>query len=764
MENQQNINEIDVRKIVRVILEHWWWFALGVAFFLMLGGAYYLRKSPTWTTDASIMLREKDAMGGGQLDALSALGLTGNQAAEDEVVVLSSRGLLYQAIDALDIWDGAAVKDGLRWKGEFRNPALTIEYLELGEKASINGFFVRVKPTKSGYKVKTRMGRFRRTTTRVKTLDEPVVTPIGTFMIHANRELSRDTTYQIYHARKEVVVASYRKMVNISQYKKESNIIKMSITSAMPERDRALLAQMIDQYNLNAMVDKNMIASNTASFIEDRLNIIATELSAAEDAVSDYKQKNQIADINTQSELFIRASSDEQQALVEIETQLSLIDYVDDFLRDETKRNNLIPSNIGIQDAALTTSIGEYNNILLQKMRIMRTATTDNPVIDQMNMQLSTIRQNITATIASVRESMQIRRRSIQAQDSKYTRQIKDAPEQQLEYERVMRDREIKERLYVYLYEKREENALMLAATAVPAKVIDVPQRDVLSKKPKLLKLLFLCFVLGLMFPAGLLYIYMLFNDRVDDVKDYERKIKAPLLGKIVENSRNTHIAIHEDELSVSAELFRLLRTNLRYVIPAETKSPVVLVTSCINGEGKSYISSNIALSLAILGKKVVLVGLDVRKPMLAMYFNLQNKGQLSYYLADSSVAIDDIIVPSGEHRNLDIIPCGMVPPNPAELLQTQRLDDLFAELRKRYEYIIVDTAPIALVSDTYLLDRLSDMTVFVSRYKYTPAEMIEQINEVATNGRMKRVACVLNGVKGSGYGYGYGYGNNTKK
>ena len=749
-------NEIDLRKVLRIAAEHWWWFVGGVALFCLLGVAYYLRKAPQWTTDATIVLRQKDGAGT-SIDALSMLGLSGNTAAEDEVVVLSSRGLLYQAIDALNLWEANSKRGGLRWEGEFRNPALTIDYLSLTEDAQIKPFVVKVKATKKGYKVKTKMGFFHRSSTRVADLSSPIETGVGTILIHANRPLSADTTYRVVHARRELVVAGYQNKLQVSLHKKESNIIQLSTQSPVPERDKALLHQIIEQYNLNAIVDKNMLATNTAAFIDERLSIITKELGEAEEAVSDYKQQNNIADIGTQANLFLHASSAEQRAMAEIETQLSLVEYIDDFLRDDTKRNSLIPSNIGLSDASLASGLAEYNALQLQRMRILRTATEDNPVIEQMNAQLASMRENIIETIGSVRESLKIRQRNLQAQDTKFNRQIKNAPEQQREYVRVVRQQQIKERLYVYLYEKREENALMLAATAMPAKILDMPQRDVRSQSPKLSKLLILCFLLGLVLPAGLLYLIVLFNDTIDDAKEFEQRINAPMLGQLVQNSRNTHIAIHEGESTVSAELFRLIRTNLRFILPAEAKNPVILVTSGINGDGKSYVSSNTALSLAILGKKVVLVGLDIRKPMLANYFGLRDKGHLTDYLAEPEATIDDIIVPSGEHRNLDLIPCGTIPPNPAELLQTERVDELFAELRKRYDYIIVDTAPVALVSDTYHLDRIADMTIFVCRYKYTPAEMIDYINNMIAQKRMHNVACVLNGVKGMRAGYGYG-------
>lgn len=760
METTKKAKEIDFRRIVRVVLEHWWWFAIGVAVCLGVGLYRYSKKSPQWRTDAKIMLRQKDV--DSPLSSLSMLGLSGNTAAEDEVVVLSSRGLMYQTIETLNLWDDNAKKCGKKWEPDFPNVALSIDYSLLSKENAEKTFAVFVGRCGEGYNVYTKTGTFSHSSTYVKNFDEPVETKAGKLIIHANRELSADSTYRVVHKRKESVVADYRKAINVSLNKKESNIIVLSTTSYNPERDKAFLYQLIEQYNLNAIQDKNMIASNTAAFIDERLDIITAELGEAEEALSSYKEQNNIADIQTQASLFLHASSAEQREMEAIETQISLVDYIDEFLRDESKRDNLIPSNIGVSDASLSGSLNEYNALLLQRMRILRTATEDNPVIEQMNHQLATMRQNIIATVGSVRESLQIRKRNLQIQEARFDRQIQNAPEQQREYVRVVRNQQMKESLYLFLYQKREENALMLAATTMPAKIIDMPEKDPSSKTPKLPKTLMVSILLGLFFPAALLYVVCKFNNKIDDAKEFEKRVKAPMLGQLVKNSRNAHIAIHEGESTVSAELFRLIRTNLRFCIPATVKSPVVLVTSCINGEGKSYVSSNTALSLAMLGKKVVLVGMDIRKPMLATYFQLSSKGHLTDYLSEPDVTLDDIILPSGEHKNLDIIPCGAIPPNPSELLQTERVDELFAELRKRYDYIIVDTAPVALVSDTYQLDRIADMTVFVCRYKYTPMEMMEYINNVIEQQRMHNVACVLNSVKSANAGYGYGYGAKT--
>lgn len=756
----QNIEEIDLRKIMRIVLEHWWWFVIGVVLFVGLGLLRYFRTAATWTTDASVVLRLQE-MTGNKLDPMAFLGITSKAETDDEVAVMSSRGLMAQSLDALDLWETSFVKSGLQWREEYRTHAFSIEPVELKKKAKLSPFEVTIRPKRSGYRVKVKMGLWHRSSTRVKTLDEPIKTAVGTIRIHPNRPLSTDTVYRAQRVIRELKVAEYRHRLNVTMLKKDSKIIKMTLSSSLPERDKALLYKLIELYNMNAIVDKNMIASNTATFINERMTAIESELLDAEQTVANYKRDNNLSDVETQARLLLEAGSAEQNAIAEVQTQLSLVDYIDGFLRDEAKRDNLIPSNIGITDAGLETSMSEYNAILLQRMRIQRTATEANPVLEQMDMQLASMRQNIIATVGSVRASLKIQLESLQARDEQFNKRIKGAPEQEREYVRVVRDQKIKEQLYLFLYEKREENALMLAATSMPAKIMDAPQRDVESRRPKLRNILVMSIFFGLAIPAGLLYLLVLFNNKIDDVKEYERRLKAPVLGQLVENSRNAHIAIHEGESTVSAELFRLIRTNLRYMLPQEVKTPVILVTSCINGEGKSYVSSNTALSLAILGKKVVLVGLDIRKPMLTTYFNLKTKGHLTDYLAEQEVTIDDIIVPSGEHRNLDLIPCGAIPPNPAELLQTKRLDELFEELRKRYEYVIVDTAPLALVSDTYQLDRVSDMTIFVSRYKYTPAEMIDYINQIIDQKRMHNIAGVLNAVKGTraGYGYGYGYG-----
>ena len=764
--NTQNTNEIDIRKIVKLVLGKWYWFVIGIVVCLGLGVLYMLRTTTKVTTEASIMLRQKDeGLGAGRFDQLEMLGIGSNKMAEDELVVLTSKDLMLQVIEKLNLWDVYMIKEKMRWEVEYPNPTFRLECVKLTDEAANGAFVLNIKQTKRGYKVAYKMGMTKSGSVEVSSLAEPIELPIGRIRLTQNGEFGRGASYRIYHRSAGPAIAYYSSLTKIAQHKKESNIFDMSITSTAPARDRDMLHTMIDMYNENALIDKNMIATNTEAFIASRLEIISRELSDAESAVEQYKTEHNMADLTEEAKLLLKAGVDEQAQLVEIETQLSLVDYISDFLKNKDNQYSLLPSNISVDDPTLAKFIGEYNELLLQRMRLERTASESSPVVEQINAQLATMRENVETSVVTVRKGLLISKAGVEERNNEVFERLQQVPKQEREYIRLYRQRALKESLYTLLYQKREENALMLAATTSPTKTIDVPRTNEETRRPKAKQIILLALIMGLLLPSGLLYVYMLFDNKIRDVKEFEQMIHAPYMGQIVANSRGKHIAIKDGESTVSAELFRLLRTNLRFVLPVSAKSSVVLVTSCINGEGKSYISTNIALSLAILGKKVALVGLDIRKPMLAKYFNLSKGGCLTSYLVEPEYTVDDVIIPGVEHPNLDLIPCGVVPPNPSELLQSERLDELFAALRERYDYIIVDTAPCAMVSDTFLLDRVTDMTLFVSRADYTPKEMVGFINQIVDSKRMKNVACVLNAVKSAhaGYGYGYGYGSKNK-
>ena len=763
----QETQEIDIRTWIIRIVRNWYWFLLSCILFGALGVYTYFATTSKYTVDAKLMIRNNDSESPlGQMEMLSMLGMGGTKQIEDEVAILTSRDILTQVVRELDLQSEYRKKRKLKWVGQYPSRDLTVVYPEMFLDTTKKPVQVQIKARKNNYLVKVKYGRWDFSRHKVNDLTQPFSTCAGDIAFQLNKPIQQGAEYTIMTLPMLPAVDKYNRAIVAAPYKKESNIINISTSTDMPQRAIDFINKEIEFYNLDAVIDKNIMASNTASFIEERLRLIEAELAVAESELEAYKAENGIVDLLTEAELYLHEGAEYKKQLAEIETQINLIQYIAEYVSDESKKNALIPANLGIDDQALVALIAEYNQQMLKRMRVQRTATNSNPVLSQMDNQLAMLRENIITSIHSISKSLTIAKKDAEMRQGKINVQRYNIPTQEKEYIEVARTRELKEQLYLFLYEKREENALTLASTVMPAKIIASPQMDPNSTSPSIKIIGLICLVLGFGVPIGVIYLYHFFNNKLsDDSREFERKIKMPFGGVLVQNHHGEHIAVKEGVNSASAELFRLLRSNLRFMLPSHATNPVILVTSNINGEGKSYVATNLAISLALLDKKVALVGLDIRKPMLAQYLNLPSQGCLTSYLSDDAYSIDDLVIPS-ETKGLDILPAGIIPPNPNELLLSDRLDQLFVELRQRYDYIVVDSAPVALISDTFQLNRVADMTVYVCRARYTTFDLIDYLNQVHEQKRLPNIVTVLNGVNGgkAGYGYGYGYGANNSK
>ena len=762
----QETQEIDIRMWCIRILKNWYWILLSCILFGAWGIYTYLSTTPRHTVDAKIMIRTSDSDSPlPQMEMLAMMGMGGMKQVEDEVAILTSRDILTQVVRDLDLQNEYRKKRKLRWEGQYPSHDLVMVYPETFLDTIKRTVRLEMKVRKNDYLVKVRYGqRWNFSRHKVKDVTVPFETCAGKIAINPNKPLEKGDKYRVVTMPMLPAVDKYTQTIAASPLKKESNVIVISTSTDMPQRAIDFINKEIDFYNLDAVVDKNIMASNTAAFIEERLRLIEDELAVAESNLEQYKERNGIVDLITEAEIYLHEGSEYKKQAVEIETQLNLVKYIGEYVSDETNKNSLIPANLGIEDPALIALVTEYNQLLLNRMRVQRTATTNNPVLSQMDLQLAVLRENIISSISSISNTLSIAKENIDKQFGKIESMRYGLPSQERQFVEVVRTKELKEQLYLFLYEKREENALTLASTVMPAKVIATPQMNPTPSAPNLKMIAMICLVLGVCFPIGIIYLYHFFNNKIsDDSKDLERRIKVPFGGVLVQNHHGEHVAVREGVNSASAELFRLLRTNIHFMLPPNTSNPVILVTSNINGEGKSYVATNMAMSLALLGKKVALVGLDIRKPMLAQYLNLPSQGLLTSYLSDSDYTLEDVTIPSGT-PGLDILPAGIVPPNPNELLMGERLDQLFAELRQRYDYIVVDSAPVALISDTFQLNRVADMTVYVCRARYTTFDLIDFLNNVHEQKRLPNIVTVLNGVNASKAGYGYGYGYGTSK
>ena len=763
----QKEQEIDIRAWIIRILKNWYWFVLSCAVFGAIGLYTYFSTTKKFVVDASIMLRSDDeALPKFEL-VTSMMGMGGTKSTEDEVELLTSRDILGPVVKELDLQTEYRKYDALKWVGQYPTHDLTVVYPPVYLDTVTRGVNIDVKVRKNDYVVKVKYGRWTRSRHKVNDLTTPFETCIGmlSFAINNPEEVEVGDKYHMHTLPMLPLIGSYKKNIIAAPVRKESNIITISTTTDMPTRGRDFIRKQIEYYNMDAVLDKNIMASNTAAFIEERLRLIEQELAVAEKDVAQYKQRYDIVDLESEAILALQEGAEYKKQVAEIETQLNLVGYIAEYVSDETKKNNLIPANIGVEDIALISLISEYNQLMLDRMRVRRTASDSNPVLNQMESQLTAMRENIITTISSLTSTLTIAKQDIERRQGTINTQRNNLPDQEQEFIEVMRNKVLKEELYLFLYKQREENALTLASTVTPAKVVNTPQMNPTPVAPRLSIIGLFCLILGVMLPLAVMIMYDIMNNRIsDDARELERRLKIPLGGSLVKNHHGGHIAVREGENSVSAELFRTLRTNLRFMQPKDVKCPVILVTSSVNGEGKSYVATNLAISLTLLGKRVALVGLDIRKPMLSTYMNLPSQGCLTSYVAEDAYTMEDLIVPSGI-ANLDVLPSGVVPPNPSELLQSEKLDQLFVELRQNYDYVIVDSAPVALVGDSYLLHRLVDMTIFVTRANYTAYDLIDFINQTHMQQRLPKMVAVLNGVdaKKIGYGYGYGYGSTAK-
>lgn len=785
---QDKSQGIDIRAWITRLLKNWYWFVASCAVFMVIGLYVFFSTPNEFEVKAEIMLRDEDnGSAFMQTEMLSMMGMGGLKLVDDEIAILTSRDIIANVISDLNLQFDYRKKDFLKWRGQYPASDLSVACSPLYLDTLTRPVSIELKVRDDNYVVKVKYGKRQSSKHIVSNLSESIETCAGILSLDINNPKAVETgnQYRIKIYPLTTAVNIYRNKVHVSAAKKDSKIIQISSITDIPSRAKNYIGRLVELYNYDAIVDKNMMANNTADFINERLRMIEGDLMQAEERAAQYQAKYGILDPEVEAELFLTENMEYRKQLAEIETQLNWINFLCDFMKEDANKDYLlpttftslstkyqhngstvIPSGMAGTDMALMAAIEEYNSLMLKRMRLERTLKAENPLRDQMDEQLVVLRANIIGSVENLQKALLISKQDYEKHFELASKKRSDMPDQVRNYEKMLREKEFLERMYLFICQQREENAMLMAAAVVPAKMVTKPQSDYNIIRPHLKMILLLCMMLGLVFPVGMMIVYDILNNRIShDAKELEKRIKIPFAGVLVKNHRGEHIAVREGENSVSAELFRTLRTNMSFMQPSTAKTPIVLVTSSINGEGKSYVATNLAISMTLLGKKVALVGLDIRKPMLASYLDLPTNGSLTSYLADSAYDIDDIIVSTNITR-LDVIPAGIIPPNPSELLQSNRLDELFVELRNRYDYIVVDSAPVAMVSDTFLLSRLMDMTVYVTRANYTTFELVDFLNQTHEQQRLPKMVAVLNGVdaKKIGYGYGYGYGQDVKK
>ena len=753
-------DSIDLRALLEKYLKKWYWFVISVGICVGIALVYLVRAIPQYSVQTTLLLRDDQASNPmsqfAMLEGISDLG--GNKLVDDEIQVLTTKTIASDLIHSLGLsTDYYAKTPFMKYRELYPVSPVRLDLPRAFTDTLTRGLRFDIKPRKEGYEVKFYGDEYKEKYTLAR-IDEPFTTPWGEMHFTSIAPLEEDNRYRIVCTPHRILVERYSLAISVGMVNKKSNAIRASMTSGTPAKAITILNELVRLYNQDVVNDKNLIGESTARFVDEQIANLEQELSQIEVEIERYKRTNNLTDISAEAQLFLESMGEYDKQLAEIQTQINLTAYIDNYLRQEENRYGLVPANLGVSDPSLIELIKEYNEALLERLQLLRTTNEHNPVISQAEKTLDVMRQAILTSIQSISDGLEIAKADLVAKGAQFNTRIQDVPRQEREYIEMMRRQEVSQTLYVYLLQKKKENELSMATTLPPAKVLDKAYASLEPVSPRKMVTLAVALLLGACIPLGLIYLLDLLNNTVQDKKEYQRLVRAPYLGSIPTNKSGESIVVAEGTVTPIVEMFRQLRTNLQFMM-AGKECPVILVTSSVSGEGKSFISSNLALSFALMKKRVALVGLDIRNPMLGEYMHLpKSRTGVTVYLSDPSMQLSDIMTEMPGNPYLCVIQGGPVPPNPTELLMSQRLDDMIATLKQSFDYIIIDSAPVGVVSDTFQINRVVDNTVYVSRQRYTTREVTGLINELYEGLKLNNMGVVLNGTNEVAVYYGYNH------
>lgn len=758
MKGEQGVNLADV---FLYLASKWKWFLLSVA---VLGGLswYHWAKSPlVYYRSATVIIKDpssKTSTAG--LDRFDNFINKVNVA--NEILQFRSKRLMREVVTRLHADVSYTVQDGLRRTELYTSSPVAVRFPDASPEqplgltvtakdkghVQLNGF-QGFGPSAEGRSLTVRLG------------DTVSVSPGLHVVVTATNDYGTGWQGRPVEVRKsplDAVADRYRNSIGIQQEEEESSILTLSVKDNSAARAEDVLNMLITVYNEEAIKDKNQVAVNTADFINERLIIISRELGGVETELEDFKRTNLVVDLGATTGYTMGDAQKYGTEALELETQLRLAGYIKEYLTDPSKETGLIPSNTGISDMNIENQISLYNTAKLKRDRLLGESSENNPVVLELNNSLRSMKQSIIRAVDNLIVSLDVKRQDATARERRAQGRVLSIPRKEREMLSIERQQKIKESLYLYLLNKREENALSQAMADNNARVIDSADGPSSPVAPDRNRMLALGVLSGLFLP-GVVFLCILFMDtRVRSRKEIEGALSVPFLGTIPYDRKRKGSDLTQTEAdgeSAVSEAFRLLRTNMAFMSRKGAPQQVVTFTSFNEGAGKTFVARNLALSLTYAKKRVVLLDLDIRKGTLSRHFGAGHVG-VTNYLADPSLTVDDVI----QHLEaFDIVPAGAVAPNPAELLMDDRLDGLVSVLRERYDYVIADNVPVGLIADASIANRIADLTLFVVRAGRLDRRQLPDIERLYTEHKLRNMAVVLNGVDHHGNGYGYGYG-----
>ena len=772
----------DFAALYRTIILNWYWFVLSLIIFGGIGAIYLRYTTPLYQSTAKLLIKDDDngsSRRGSSLQNITNLGTISNSAGIDnEMEILSSHSIAEDAIRDLKLYVNYTTEGKVKDVITYRDQPLVVD-IDAAHLDRLNRP-INLNITKNGssfvvngtYSVPTDEensdGPFS-INKKFTSLPATIPTRAGIITINSNngRTLHEGQVLKVSILSPKMASDKYVGELKIGQSGKGTSILQLQLTDEVPQRSLDYLKQLAIVYNRQANEDKNAVAHQTEKFINSRLEKINAELGKTEGELQNYKQKNGMVELKMNASNSVSNQNTSEQKLAEMETQIELFNTIAREVESSSRNlTQVIPSNVGLDDESSTSLINKYNELVLERNRLLRSASESSPVVEPLTDQIRDLNVNIRRAIAAARKNLQIQRDAVLAQVTKYTDQVEETPQQERMLTQIGRQQEVKSGLYLMLLQKREENSISLAATADKGRLIDDPQLNG-KVSPNSTYIMLIALVIGLVIPVLIILIIQFFRYKIEGHDDVARLTKLPIIADIAIASNSAKgkadIVVHENQNNQMEEIFRSLRTNLQFMLHEGEK--VVLFTSSTSGEGKTFTAANLSVSFGLLGKKVILVGLDIRRPRLAEQFGINDhKHGITNILVKDNPNREDVeaqILPSGVNKNLDLLMAGPVPPNPAELIARNSLDTIIEILKEKYDYIMIDTAPVGLVTDTLQIARVTNVSVYMCRADYTPKASFAMINSLAKEEKLPNMAMVLNGVDMSKrkYSYYYGYG-----
>ncbi|KIA89128.1 GumC family protein [Kaistella jeonii] len=757
-------SEISLNETIKPYLQRWLWFILSL--FLAIAVAFfYIKKSTSvYSIKSTILIKDAKKSGGefAVLSDLSGLNSMGTNSIENEIEVLKSKKMMRDVVTRLGLQTSISAKDGLKQKELYKETSPII--IQLVNEKKYDDTIFPVEIVINNDKITLSSNNFKSVLT--SSFNRTINLPYANIIIQKNlnyipskKEELEDLSFA-YNST-EATVSSFQKITNIKLVNKDATVIELSMNYPNRVKAKDVINKLVQVYNDDAINDKNSESMKTKNFIDDRISIIANELGEVEGQKERFKVANKITDLSAEASINLSNSASARAQLLEIETQLQLSSDLASYLSKQGTGQTL-PSNIGLSNQTAGSNIITYNQLVLERNRLLENATTQNPLVEDLTKQISVLRKSISDGLTKSRDALILTRNQIQDQQNIVNAKITKIPTQEKLFRSIERQQQIKESLYLLLLQKREETAIALAVTAPKAKIVDYAFSSDSPVSPKKLMTLLVAMFFGLALPFAYIYVKELLSNRIRSKKDIEKLSNISIIGELPKIGRGDAELVGKNDISSMSEAFRILITNMNYMLPKKDTSKIIFVTSTVKGEGKTFASVNLALTLANASRKVVVIGSDIRNPQLQRYDPSKKRSiGLSEFLYDDSIKLEDILHLSFFNDHCDVIYSGSIPPNPTDLLMNGRYEKLIDQLKLDYDYIILDTAPLMLVTDTFLISQMADATLYVVRSEFTEKTLIDFANKQVDAKKIKNVGFVLNDVSKNNFGYGnkYGYG-----